>query len=70
IEFGIHENQFKFEEDFIFSSTEWDHDFNLGEYTIHPFDNKNAKWSLETLFVSNLESSLFLGTDHIFTDMK
>ena len=63
-------NQFESEEDSIFSSTEWNYDFSLAGHTIHPSDDEKAKWSLNTLFVYDLESPLFLGTDHIFTNAQ
>ncbi len=70
IELGNCENQFESEEDSIFSSTEWNHDFSLAGCTIHPSDDEKAKWSLNALFVDDLESPLFLGTDHIFTNAQ
>ncbi|CAG8713922.1 3702_t:CDS:2, partial [Dentiscutata erythropus] len=64
------ENQFEDEDDYIFSSSEWDHDFSLAGCTIHPADDKNAKWPLESLCISNLELPSFLGNDQIFINAK
>ncbi|CAG8613760.1 15515_t:CDS:2, partial [Gigaspora margarita] len=38
-----HENQFEDEENYIFFSSEWDHDFSFAEHTIHSADDENAK---------------------------
>ena len=57
-------------DDATFLSSEWDTDFELGERTIHPADDDTAKWILESLFISNLESPTYLGTDDIFTDAQ
>jgi len=42
----------------------------LAGRTIHPSDDEKAKWFLNALFVDDLESPLFLGTDHIFTNAQ
>ncbi|CAG8641312.1 23883_t:CDS:2 [Dentiscutata erythropus] len=64
------ENQFEDEDDYIFSSSEWDHNFSLAGYTIHPADDENAKWPLESLCIPDLEPPSFLGNDQIFTNAK
>ncbi|CAB4419113.1 unnamed protein product [Rhizophagus irregularis] len=65
-----HENQFDNADDATLLSSEWDTDFELGGRTIHPADDDTAKWILESLFISNLESPTYLGTDDIFTDAQ
>ncbi|CAG8723526.1 11213_t:CDS:2 [Dentiscutata erythropus] len=65
-----HENQFENEEDYIFSSSEWNNDFSFAGCTIHPADNKNAKWPLDSLYILELEPSLFLDNNQIFTNTK
>jgi hypothetical protein len=65
-----HENQFDNADDATLLSSEWDTDFELGGRTIHPADDDTAKWILESLFVSNLESPTYLGTDDIFTNAQ
>jgi hypothetical protein len=68
IELGNRENKFDDIDDQIFLSTEWDSDFNFGGREIHPADDNNAKWNLNTLLESTLDSPAFLGSDEIFTD--
>ncbi|CAB4490557.1 unnamed protein product [Rhizophagus irregularis] len=65
-----HENQFDNADDATLLSSEWDTDFELGGWTIHPADDDTAKWILESLFISNLESPTYLGTDDILTDVQ
>ncbi|EXX70878.1 hypothetical protein RirG_083560 [Rhizophagus irregularis DAOM 197198w] len=65
-----HENQFNNTDDATLLSSEWDTDFELGGRTIHPTDDDTAKWILESLFISNLESLTYLGTDDILTDVQ
>src|SRR4051794_23411935 len=54
------ENQFDNTDDATLLSSEWDIDFDLGGRTIHPADDDSAKWILESLFISNLESPTYL----------
>ncbi|CAG8530241.1 11559_t:CDS:2, partial [Diversispora eburnea] len=68
IELGNWENKFDDENDQIFLSTEWNNDFNLGDREIHLADDDIAKWNLNILFESLLESPTFLGSDEIFTN--
>ncbi|RIA79756.1 hypothetical protein C1645_745708 [Glomus cerebriforme] len=65
-----HENQFDNTDDATFLSSEWDTDFELGGRTIHSADDDTAKWILESLFISNLESPTYLGIDNIFIDAQ
>ena len=62
-----HENKFDHIEDEILLTDEMDNDFNFGGKTIHPADDLTAKWSLATLFVSNLESPTYLGIDQAYS---
>ncbi|CAB5390390.1 unnamed protein product [Rhizophagus irregularis] len=65
-----HKNQFDNADDATLLSSEWDTDFELGGWTIHPANDDTAKWILESLFISNLESPTYLGTDDILTDVQ
>src|SRR4051812_8861282 len=58
IEFGNQENRFGDESDESFLSSEWNSDFNFAGRNVHPADDERAKWSLNTLFESSLESPL------------
>ena len=70
IELENYENQFEDEEDYIFSSSEWDQDFSFAGRTVHPADDENAKWPLDSLCILDLEPPSFLGDDQIFTNAK
>ena len=65
-----HENQFDNTDDAILLSSEWNTDFELSGRTIHPADDDSAKWLLESLFISNLESPTYLNTDDVFTNTQ
>ncbi|CAJ0645444.1 13694_t:CDS:2 [Entrophospora sp. SA101] len=41
--------------------------FELGGRRVHPAEDNLMKWSLESLFIYELESPTFLGSDVIFT---
>ena len=64
-----HENQFDNIDDATFFS-DLDTNFEFGGRTIHPADDDLAKWSLNLLFIPNLELPTYLGTDNIFTDAQ
>ena len=61
------ENESKFDnsDDVTLLSSEWDTDFTLGGQTNHPADDNSAKWQLELLFSSTLESPTYLDTENI-----
>ncbi|GBB85266.1 hypothetical protein RclHR1_11820007 [Rhizophagus clarus] len=62
-----HENQFDNVDDENLFSDELNN-FDLGGHTLHPADDDSAKWSLVSLFTSNLESPTFLNRDNKFAD--
>ncbi|CAG8817908.1 19537_t:CDS:2 [Gigaspora margarita] len=67
---GERENQFDNIEDEDLLSAEFDDDFDLAGRNFYPADDINAKWTLESLMINNLETPLFLGSNYIFSDAK
>ncbi|CAG8817349.1 1893_t:CDS:1, partial [Racocetra fulgida] len=59
IEFGNRENQFEDRDDEILMTSDWDTDFGLGGREKHPADDEEAKWPLDSLFISSLETPLY-----------
>jgi len=67
---GEREYQFDNIEDKNLLVTEFEDNFDLAGRSIHPADDKNAKWTLESLVISNLEAPSFLGIDYIFSNAE
>src|SRR4051794_25960356 len=65
-----YENQFDNTNDASLLSSEWDINFELGGRTNHPADDDSAKWPLDLLFITNLESPTFLETNNITDDIQ
>jgi len=61
------ENQFHNDDDEYMYSSELEIGFELGGRRVHPAEDNLMKWSLESLFIDELESPTFLGSDVIFT---
>ncbi|CAJ0769028.1 18336_t:CDS:2, partial [Entrophospora sp. SA101] len=61
------ENQFHDDDDEYMYSSELEVGFELGGRRVHPAEDNLMKWSLESLFIYELESPTFLGSDVIFT---
>ncbi|RGB25382.1 hypothetical protein C1646_771816 [Rhizophagus diaphanus] len=61
------ENTFDHSKDEILLDGKMDNDFNFGGRTIHPADNLTAKWSLRSLFISNLGFSAYLKGNQIYS---
>ena len=67
INIGEREYQFDNIEDENLLIIEFEDDFDLAGRSIHPADDENAKLTLESLVISNLEAPSFLGIDYIFS---
>lgn len=61
IEEANYENRVRNSNDEILLNEDLINDFLVGSRNIHPADDPNAKWRLETLFVNNLESPTYTG---------
>jgi hypothetical protein len=59
IEEANHENQVENDNDEIFLNGNLIDDFSVGTRNIHPADDPNAKWKIETLFLNSLESPTY-----------
>ena len=61
------ENKFGHSDDEILLTDEMNNDFKFGLITIHFTDDPTAKWSLASLFVSNLEPPIYFGTNQPYS---
>ncbi|CAG8533345.1 35025_t:CDS:1, partial [Racocetra persica] len=64
------ESQFDNIKDEYLLTIEFEDDFDLANRNIHLTDDLNAKWSLGSLMINNLEAPSFLGNGYIFSNAK